>query len=117
MTAQVAEIAAQIGSSLMPDTGTHFNRFTVESQTSSKVYVVSQRRSSGGWECGCQGWTRWRHCKHLADILSRLAELPTVPTFDPSVHDMLASARTAYLDLGPARAVKHHTVVNRQIEL
>ena len=98
---QVAAIAAQIGSSLMPDNAQWRNRFTVESTSSSSVYTVAQRRSDAVWGCSCRGWTHYRHCKHLADILGRLSTLgeQVQADLDESALQILRSARTAYLDL------------------
>jgi hypothetical protein len=107
---QVAKIAAQIGSSLMPDSDQWVNRFTVNSTSSSSVYTVSQRRSNGVWGCSCPGW---RH------ILRRLANLPAAAQqFEPAVLEMLASARTAYLDLGAPQPVRTPTVLtHRELDL
>jgi hypothetical protein len=104
--AQIAQIAEQIGSSLMPDSDRYINRFTIDSTSSSKTYVVSQDTASGNrWCCGCTGWINHRHCKHLKDILRRLANLSeqTVASLNDEAREMLASARTAYLDLSHAR--------------
>jgi hypothetical protein len=96
---QVARIAADIGSSLMPDNSQWMNRFTIESTSSSRTYTVAQRRSDGVWGCSCPAWINRRHCKHLVDILERLAKLTEFDVTDPAVLDMLRSARTTYLDL------------------
>jgi hypothetical protein len=102
---QVAEIAAQIGSGLMPDNDQWTNRFTVQSRTSNAVYVVAQRRSDAVWGCSCRGWIHYRHCRHLSDVLwrlARLAERVDVPTrwdFNAATLVMLRTARVALLDL------------------
>lgn len=96
---QVARVAAEIGSSLMPDNSQWVNRFTVESSSSSRVYTVAQRRSDNVWGCSCPAWINRRHCKHLDNILERLAKLTAFDVTDPAVLEMLRSARTAYLDL------------------
>jgi hypothetical protein len=120
---QAAEIAAQIGSGLMPDNDQWTNRFTVQSSTSSAVYVVAQRRSDGVWGCSCRGWIHYRHCRHLTDILRRLARLaeqvdaptfrqpqftgdkrggfsqPADKTFNAATLQVLRTARVALLDL------------------
>jgi len=95
---QVAQVAAQIGSRLEPDNAAWTNRFTVRSHTSNAVYVVAQRRTDNVWGCSCKGWTHYRRCKHLADILDRLASLPAAG-FTPELVSLLESARTAFLDL------------------
>jgi hypothetical protein len=112
--AQVALIAEQIGSALEPDTDQYINRFLVKSTSSSSMHRVSQKRSDGTWCCSCRGWTMHvdaqgrRKCRHLTDILGRLAALPAQQAAEmaPSVVAMLASARTAYLDIGGAAPLK-----------
>ena len=52
-------------SRLLPDTKTHVNRFEIKSETSGDIYIVAQNRSGRFWSCGCHGWIRWKHCKHL----------------------------------------------------
>ena len=41
------------------------NRIEIRSETSSRVYVVAERISTGLWECSCPGWKSRRRCKHL----------------------------------------------------
>jgi hypothetical protein len=118
--AQVEAIAVQIGSSLMPDNAQWTNRFTVRSQSSSSLYTVAQRRTDGTWGCSCPGWRHHRRCKHLTDILRRLAALPpqALAAVDPDVLAMLASARTAYLDIGErAPVITSHRAVGWQVDL
>jgi len=122
---QAAEVAAQIGSGLMPDNDQWTNRFTVQSSTSNAVYVIAQRRSDGVWGCSCRGWTHYRHCKHTADILQRLAMLtdqlariPASKTFNADTIQMLRSARVAYLDLSAkTAATKRFRAKPRKLEL
>jgi len=102
---QIARIAAQIGSSLMPDNDQWKHRFTVRSHTSDATYVVAQRRGDSSWGCSCWAWRRQRKCKHLADILGRLARLETQLGMDAAIVAMLTSARTAHLDLD-VKAIK-----------
>lgn len=99
---QAAKIAEAIGSSLMPDNAVWTNRFTVTSTSEpTTLYTVAQRRTDGVWGCSCWGWKRHRNCKHLADILGKLATLAAEVQagLDKTALAMLASARTAYLDL------------------
>lgn len=102
--ANVAEIAAAIGSSVMPDNDQWVNRFTVPSASSNAVYIVSQRRTDGSWGCSCPGWRMHsnRQCKHITDIQRRLAGLDTTAEvataqggFASDLAEMLASARAA----------------------
>jgi hypothetical protein len=108
----LAQIAEQIGSSLMEDTDRYVNRFTVDSMSSSKVYIVSQQRHDGMWCCSCQGWIthhsrpNFKGCKHLNDILRQLSALESLASEQAVA--LVRSARTAYLDLGgvaPAKPV------------
>lgn len=122
--AQVARIAAQIGSELMDDTATHVNRFKVASRSSSSFHTVSQRVTAGEfygrWECSCRGWTmhKNRKCYHLDNILGQLAALNLGPTeVDPAVLAMLAAARTAHLDLVARPITITQQAVTRQLDL
>ena len=49
----------------LPDTATHRNRRLISSETSTRQYTLSQRITTGAWECSCPGWTTHRKCKHL----------------------------------------------------
>jgi hypothetical protein len=101
---QVSVIAAQIGSSVMPDNAQWVNRFAVESTSSNAVYTVSRRRTDGTWGCSCPGWRMHsnRKCKHLADILSRLVNLDATVT--PAVKAHVAS-KASTADLSPIAPV------------
>jgi hypothetical protein len=122
---QVAEIAEQIGSSMEPDNKDYITRFTVKSTSSSSVYLVSQRRRDSVWCCSCRGWTMHvdtqgrRKCKHLTDILGRLANVAAKAqvALDKEVVAMLKSARTAYLDLGGAAPITRRASAGRQLDL
>lgn len=122
----IARVAAQIGSTLLEDNEQWVNRFQVKSTTSSSLYTVAQRRSDGVWGCSCRGWTHYRHCKHLTDVLERLTNVkvlvPDVVEDQEIVNilaawTMLASARTAYLDLKPAKAVATPAFKGRILDL
>jgi len=91
--AQVARIAAQIGSGLIPDNNEWIHRFTTRSTASPReTHTVAQRRTDGAWACSC----RAPHCRNLTDTLRRLSRLPIGQTLRPAVRAMLASARTAH---------------------
>jgi len=59
-------------SGLLPDTNTHKLRFDVRSASSNRLYRVSIRKSTNQPECGCPGFIRHRHCKHLDAIAPTL---------------------------------------------
>jgi len=116
----IARVAAEIGSSLLADNDQWVNRFQIKSSSSSSLYTVAQRRSDKTWGCSCPGWRHYRRCHHLTDVLGRLAN---VKVFAPSVVEdqetvsMLASARVAYLDLKPAKAVATPAFKGRVLDL
>ena len=62
------------GQQMLDDNKTHKNRFYIRSESSDSLYVVSQSKSSGEWQCGCKGWIRHRKCKHLATLKPILIE-------------------------------------------
>ena len=111
----MARVAAQIGGTLLPDSAGWHHRFQIQSQTSSREYVIAQRDTDDTWGCSCPGWINYRKCKHLTDVLGRLSKVAASPTFDPSTVSMLASARKVYLDLGSAKKVA--TPVAKGLEL
>lgn len=44
------------------------NSFGIPSASSDAVYVIAQFQKSRTWTCGCRGFIRHRHCKHLAAL-------------------------------------------------
>lgn len=100
--AVVAKIAAQIGSTLLDDSDRWMNRFEIKSRSSGRSYVIAQQRADAVWGCSCPGWTHHRKCKHLTDVLGRLAAVA-----DQYNHlEMMVSARTAFLILDEPTATK-----------
>src|ERR1700726_1765760 len=95
MTENVATVAKQIGGGLLPNNEQWYNRFQVKSRTSSSLYVIAQRRSDDTWGCSCPGWRHHRHCKHLTDVLQRLAKVVVAADYDQATITMLTSARAA----------------------
>ena len=53
------------GSVGLPDNTLWQNRFEIRSETSNRIYVVSQNKKSLNWACSCPGYVRHRVCKHL----------------------------------------------------
>lgn len=49
----------------LPDTDQWQFRFTIHSETSNRVYTISQHKKKKHWGCSCPGWKAHRHCKHL----------------------------------------------------
>src|SRR5262249_31429438 len=44
------------------------NRTEIRSETSNRVYVVSQHAIKRFWGCSCPAWRTRRSCKHLAQL-------------------------------------------------
>jgi hypothetical protein len=103
--ANVEAVAEQIGGKLVPNNDTWTNRFQIKSSSSSRFYIIAQRRSDKVWGCSCPGWINYRKCKHLTDVLKRLSAVAASPAYDSDTLTMLASARKVYLDLGTAKSV------------
>ena len=55
------------GSIGLPDNTLWQNRFEIRSETSNRIYIVSQNKSSLNWACSCPGYVRHRVCKHLTN--------------------------------------------------
>lgn len=108
----VEKIAAQIGSTLLDDNAQWTNRFQVPSRSSGSLYVIAQQRTDGQWGCSCPGWRHHRKCKHLTDVLGRLAAIA-----DQYGHlALMVSARTAYLILDePVTKMKKHVAAKGRI--
>jgi hypothetical protein len=56
------------GTIKLADNAQWTNRFEIRSESSNRVYVVSQNKAGRHWGCSCMGWIRYRHCKHLAAL-------------------------------------------------
>jgi hypothetical protein len=52
-------------SSALPDNANYTNRFEIKSESSDAKYIIAQHKTGRWWSCGCFGWIRHRHCKHL----------------------------------------------------
>lgn len=77
----LALVAERTGSDLLPDNEQWSNRLQVRSETSTRLYVVAQRKSDGSFGCSCMGWKRYRRCKHLDAMVPLLerAGRPEMP--------------------------------------
>lgn len=116
----IAAVAAQIGSTLLPDNAQWHHRFQIKSKTSSSLYTIAQRTSDDTWGCSCPGWRHHRRCKHLTDVLARLAGVAAstaARAYDQATISILTSARRAFLDLGPAKDIAEPTIKGRVVDL
>ena len=74
----IQKVADQFGLTILEDNKTHTNRMEVRSESSNRLYVVSQAKASGEWQCSCPGWImkragKPRGCKHLGAMMPALA--------------------------------------------
>jgi len=52
----------------LPDTDQWQHRFNVKSESSNRLYVISQNKKGRYWGCSCPGWKAHRTCKHLSAL-------------------------------------------------
>ena len=52
----------------LPDTEQWQFRFTIESESSNRIYTISQHKKKKHWGCSCPGWKAHRKCKHLTAL-------------------------------------------------
>ena len=113
--ATVELIADQIGGTLLDDSDRWMNRFQIRSGSSDRLYVIAQQRADNVWGCSCPGWRHHRKCKHLTDVLGRLAKIAD----QYKSVAFMTSARTAFLILEPAKAATKAVpgAAGRQLDL
>lgn len=107
----LAEIAENIDGSLLPDNKTHENRIEIKSESSNRLYIVAQSKTSGEWQCSCPGWThkkagKERSCKHLNAMLPMLLSVGSAP------RKQMTAAKTTVK--APAKPVKVKAVKKTQ---
>ena len=64
MSQQLQKLVIREESSLPPNKQWE-NRFEIRSETSGRVYIVSQNIEKRHWGCSCPAWRIHRRCKHL----------------------------------------------------
>ena len=69
-------ICTAIKKSGLPDNAQWTNRFEVRSETSDRIYIVSQHKTRRHWGCSCPGWRTRRKCKHLTTVGLPILEKP-----------------------------------------
>lgn len=63
----------------LPDNDQWTWRFEIRSETSDRIYVVSQHKKLKHWGCSCPAWRTRRTCKHLTAIGLPNKEQPYTP--------------------------------------
>lgn len=66
----------------LPDSDQWQNRFEIRSESSDRIYIVSQNIKKKHWACSCPGWKRFRKCKHLDAIGLPNFEKPYEPIIE-----------------------------------
>ncbi len=56
------------GVTLLPKNDQWENRFEIRSESSNRIYVISQNIKKRHWGCSCPSWRVRRSCKHLAAV-------------------------------------------------
>jgi hypothetical protein len=49
----------------LPDNAQWQFRFEIQSESSDRIYIVSQHKERKHWGCSCPAWRTRRTCKHL----------------------------------------------------
>lgn len=60
----------------LPDNDKWRFRFNIKSESSNRLYTVSQHKEKKHWGCSCPAWKRYRKCKHLAALGIPSHEIP-----------------------------------------
>ena len=83
--ALILRAANKAGGELLPDKGVWTNRIEIRSESSDRLYVVSQHKETAEWGCSCPAWIikkpgKPRTCKHL-QVMTPLLEAPEQPAW------------------------------------
>lgn len=70
----MSEIVKHEAFKLLEENEQYKNRVQITGSTGN-IYIVAQRKSNGQWSCGCFGFRRHRHCKHLDTMMPELIRL------------------------------------------
>jgi hypothetical protein len=60
----------------MAENNVWINRIEIKSETSNRLYIVSQHARKRYWGCSCPGWRAHRKCKHLEQLGLPCGEVP-----------------------------------------
>ena len=60
----------------MSENNNWINQIEIRSETSERLYVVSQHATKRYWGCSCPGWRAHRKCKHLERLGLPCGEQP-----------------------------------------
>ncbi len=66
----------------LPDNDQWQHRFEIRSETSNRVYKISQNKKKKHWACDCPAWRTRRSCKHLQAIGLPCHEIPYEPKIE-----------------------------------
>lgn len=66
----------------LADNRDYTNRFEIRSESSSRIYIVSQHKTKRHWCCSCPAWVTRRYCKHLEALGLPNHERPYEPKIE-----------------------------------
>jgi hypothetical protein len=84
---QLAKFIPPPGTRPLPDGPLWCNRFEVKSESSDRIYVIAQNKSTELWGCSCPGYRTRRSCKHLQHL-----RLPMPAKLLGSAQDRMSAA-------------------------
>lgn len=97
---------------------TWINRTEIRSETSGRVYVVSQHATKRYWGCSCPGWRAHRRCKHLDQLGLPGGEKPfEVEKDHAKKKDFLSGYKTYDTSAGHGGAAEWQQVFARRMGL
>lgn len=64
---------------MLPDNSQWQLRFEIKSESSDRLYIVSQNKAKKHWGCSCPAWRTRRTCKHLQALGIPGGETPYEP--------------------------------------
>ena len=67
----ILQTAGIHGWELLPDNPQWTHRIAIYGASGNR-YIVAQHKQNKSWSCGCLGFRRHRHCKHLSAMRDTL---------------------------------------------
>jgi len=75
-TTMLPTIRKPNGAVALPDNAQWTNRFEIRSESSGRIYIISQNINKRHWGCSCPAWRTRRKCKHLITLGLPTGEQP-----------------------------------------
>jgi hypothetical protein len=91
----------------MAENNVWINRLEIKSESSNRLYIVSQHARKRYWGCSCPGWRAHRQCKHLEQLGLPGGEVPFEVEKDHAMNkSFLAGYRTYDASAGHGAATQ-----------